>query len=82
MQSAQTVETQVKTILSEFLGRPMNDFSDAASLQDDMDVDSTEMIEIVCEVERAFQIKLGAGAEKEIKTVSDIFSLVNRAKES
>ncbi|WP_437286187.1 acyl carrier protein [Sorangium sp. So ce406] len=80
MQNAQTVEIQVKKILSEFLGRPMRDLSDSASLQDDLDVDSTEMIEIVCEVERTFQVTLGDGAEKELKTVSDILGAVSRAK--
>ncbi|WP_437869688.1 phosphopantetheine-binding protein [Sorangium sp. So ce363] len=82
MQSAQTVDMQVKKILAEFLGRPMKDLSDDALLQDDLDVDSTEMIEIVCAVERAFQVRLGDGAEKALKTVADIHSAVDRAKRS
>ncbi|WP_164016416.1 acyl carrier protein [Pyxidicoccus trucidator] len=69
-------EKKVREVLSALLGRGEAEFEPDASLKDDFDVDSTEMVEVVCKMEKAFSTSLGDGAEKKIRTVRDIYTLV------
>ncbi|NMO18040.1 hypothetical protein HPC49_10185 [Pyxidicoccus fallax] len=69
-------EKKVREVLAGLLGRNEAEFEPNASLKDDFDVDSTEMVEIVTMMEKAFARPLGEGAEKKIHTVRDIYALV------
>jgi acyl carrier protein len=72
-------EKKVRQVLAELLSRDEEDFTPAASLEDDFDVDSTEMVEILCSLEKAFSLRLEDRQEKKVQTVQDLYELVARA---
>jgi acyl carrier protein len=72
-------EKKVRQVLAELLGRNEEDFTPEASLADDFNVDSTEMVDILCTIEKAFSLSLEDRKEKKVRTVQDIVGLVEQA---
>jgi acyl carrier protein len=62
-------KTKVKEILSDLLKVKIEELKDESSLQDSIGVDSTEMVESVIALEKAFGVKL---SPKEITKNSTI----------
>lgn len=75
-------ENRVRQILSEHVGRDAGGLHRGTSLQGELDIDSTEMVELICAMERAFKVTFPEGAEREVKTVGDICDFIDRAAAS
>ncbi|WP_437940294.1 acyl carrier protein [Sorangium sp. So ce341] len=75
-------ENMVRQILSDHLGKSTDELHRGTSLQGDLDIDSTEMVELFCAIERSFKITFPEGAEREVKTVGDVCDLIDRAAAS
>jgi acyl carrier protein len=69
-------EARVKAILCEMLGRGSGELLAATSLRDELGVDSTEMVEIVCALEKAFGLHLAPDSDKQLRTVGDLCAAV------
>ena len=75
-------ETKMRQILSDHLGRSTAELPLGTSLQGELDIDSTEMVDLFCAFEKAFKITFPDGAEREVKTVGDIYDLIDRVSGS
>ncbi|WP_257449072.1 acyl carrier protein [Archangium lipolyticum] len=73
----QEVESKINNILSNLLERKIEEINARISLKDDLDVDSTEMVEICSALEKAFNVEIDDGVEKKLKTVGDLYSLMS-----
>ncbi|QRN99564.1 acyl carrier protein [Archangium violaceum] len=73
----QEVESKINSILSNLLERKIEEINARISLKDDLDVDSTEMVEICSALEKAFNVEIDDGVEKKLKTVGDLYSLMS-----
>jgi len=67
---------QIKDILVKLLKVKPEELKDDATLQDGMGVDSTEMVETVIALEKAFNTKLSAKEITKFSTINDIEKVV------
>ncbi|PTL79019.1 acyl carrier protein [Vitiosangium sp. GDMCC 1.1324] len=74
----QEVESKVNKILSNLLERKLEELNARISLKEDLDVDSTEMVEICSALEKAFGVEIDDSVEKKLKTVGDIYTLLEK----
>lgn len=65
-------KTKVKEILSNLLKVKIEELKDELSLQDSIGVDSTEMVESVIALEKAFGVKLSPKEITKNSTINDI----------
>ncbi|MFA5005665.1 MAG: phosphopantetheine-binding protein [Candidatus Omnitrophota bacterium] len=65
-------KTKVKEILSNLLKVKAEELKDELSLQDSIGVDSTEMVESVIALEKAFGVKLSPKEITKNSTINDI----------
>ncbi len=65
-------KAQVRELLSKLLKVRPEELKDDVSLQDSIGVDSTEMVETVIALEKAFSIKLGPKEVTKFSTLNDI----------
>lgn len=73
-----TTEERVKEILIESLGVEPSEITLDASIRDDLDADSLDMVEIIMNAEKEFGIDVVADEIVEnIVTVRDIVSLID-----
>jgi acyl carrier protein len=68
---------QIKDILVKLLKVRPEELKDAVSLQDSIGVDSTEMVETVIALEKAFGTKISPKEVTKFSTISDIEQVVN-----
>jgi len=65
-------KTKIKEILSNLLKVKIEELKDELSLQDSIGVDSTEMVESVIALEKAFGVKLSPKEVTKNSTINDI----------
>jgi acyl carrier protein len=73
------MEDQLREIMAR-IGEIPKDFEPNAHLRDDLDIDSFRAVEIVFEIERAFQIVVPASRYGEVETFNDMLKLVAALK--
>jgi acyl carrier protein len=79
MESSEKREEKVLELLSRMVSVETGSLHVAMSLRHDLNMDSTEMVEVVVALEKAFSIKIENGDEDQFKTIKDIFDYVEVA---
>lgn len=72
----QEVSSRIKQIISNIAGLDVQRIPDAASLRDDLKLDSLSLLEIGVDVDLAFQLGLPDEKYKEIETLPQMVHLV------
>jgi len=72
------LEARVTQVLTNRLGIPPGEITPEARLVDDLGMDSLDAVELAIATERAFNIAIAEEQVVQLKTVSDIVSLVQR----
>lgn len=68
---------KVKTIIAEAIGAEVADIDEAALLHEDLQLESTDVSDILDEIETALDITI-ANKEAELHSVEDIIELVSQ----
>jgi len=66
----------IKETIVKLLKVSPEELKDEVSLQDSLNVDSTEMVEMVIALEKAFGTKLGAKEVTKFSTINDIEKVI------
>jgi acyl carrier protein len=74
------VSSKIKQIISNIAGLDTQRIPDAASLRDDLKLDSLSLLEIGVDVDLAFQLNLPDERYKEIETLPQMVSLVQQRR--
>jgi acyl carrier protein len=74
-----TMEAKLRQIVAQ-IAEIAPDFQRDAHLRDELNVDSFRAVEIVFEVERAFEIKVPDSRYGEVQTFNDLLKLVTALK--
>jgi acyl carrier protein len=69
-------KTKIKELLSNLLKVRIDELKDEVTLQDSIGVDSTEMVETVIALEKAFSTKLSPKEITKFSTISDIEKVI------
>lgn len=72
------MNTKIKEIIAEILDLNAEEISDDASILDDLGADSIAIMEIVMEIEEAFDIEIDTDEIPKLKSVSDIVNFINK----
>ena len=76
------IDEQVKTIVAEKLGVELEQVIDSASFQSDLGADSLDIVELVMDFEKAFEIEIpDEEAGNNIQTVGDAISYIEKKVE-
>jgi len=70
-------KTKIKEVLSNLLKVKIDELKDDLSLQDSIGVDSTEMVESVIALSKAFGISLSAKEITKFSAINDIEKVIN-----
>jgi acyl carrier protein len=68
------IKIKIKEVLSNLLKVKIDELKDASTLLDSIGVDSTEMVESVIALEKAFAVKLSPKEITKNSTINDIVS--------
>lgn len=70
-------KAKIKDVLVNLLKIKPEELKDDLSLQDSIGVDSTEMVELVIALEKAFNVKLSPKEITKFSTINDIEKVIN-----
>lgn len=70
-------KAKIKDVFVQLLKLKPEELKDDVSLQDGIGVDSTEMVEAVIALEKAFGVKLGNNEVTKLSTVNEIEAVIN-----
>jgi acyl carrier protein len=73
------MEQTLRTIVAK-IAETSPDFSNEASLRDDLNVDSVRAVEIVFDIEGTFGVKVPEDRYSEVRTFRDLLKLVGSLK--
>jgi acyl carrier protein len=73
------MEEKLREIVAR-IAETSSDFEVNSHLRDDLNVDSFHAVEIVFEIERAFEVKVPDNRYGEVQTFSDLLQLVRSLK--
>jgi acyl carrier protein len=82
LMTEQEIFTSFGELVEEFTGIPAGDVAPEADLTDDLDVDSLSMVELIGAVQEKFGVDIPDEALKNLKTVQDVVSYIQRAQRS
>jgi len=80
MASTEEIRTELAEIVNEVTGIPAEDVQLDKSFTDDLDVDSLSMVEVVVAAEEKFSVRIPDDAVKDLKTVGDAVSYIEKAQ--
>jgi acyl carrier protein len=80
MATTEEIRTELAEIVNEVTGIPADDVQLDKSFTDDLDVDSLSMVEVVVAAEEKFSVRIPDDAVKDLKTVGDAVSYIERAQ--
>jgi len=78
--STEEIRAALADIVNEVAGVSVDDVQLDKSFTDDLDVDSLSMVEVVVEAEEKFGVKIPDDEVKNLKTVGDAVSYIERAQ--
>ena len=78
--STEEIRAALADIVNEVAGIPAEDVQMDKSFSDDLDVDSLSMVEVVVEAEEKFGVKIPDDEVKNLTTVGDAVSYIERAR--
>jgi acyl carrier protein len=82
MASTEEIRAELADIVNEVTGIPADDVQLDKSFTDDLDVDSLSMVEVVVAAEEKFSVRIPDDAVKDLKTVGDAVSYIEKAQAS
>ena len=77
-----TIADKVTKIIEDKLGCEKKDITAEASFQDDLGADSIDLVELIMEFEREFEISIPDEAAESIATVGDAISFLEEAEKN
>jgi len=80
MASTEEIRAELADIVNEVTGIPVEDVQLDKSFTDDLDVDSLSMVEVVVAAEEKFDVRIPDDAVKDLKTVGDAVSYIEKAQ--
>jgi acyl carrier protein len=80
MATTEEIRTDLAEIVNEVAGIPAEDVQLDKSFTDDLDVDSLSMVEVVVAAEEKFSVRIPDDAVKDLKTVGDAVSYIEKAQ--
>ena len=80
MASTEEIRSGLADIVNEVTGIPTEDVQLDKSFTDDLDVDSLSMVEVVVAAEEKFSVRIPDDAVKDLKTVGDAVSYIEKAQ--
>jgi acyl carrier protein len=80
MASTEEIRAELADIVNEVTGIPAEDVQLDKSFTDDLDVDSLSMVEVVVAAEEKFDVRIPDDAVKDLKTVGDAVSYIEKAQ--
>lgn len=79
MATTEEIRTGLADIVNEITGVPTADVQLDKSFTDDLDIDSLSMVEVVVAAEEKFGVKIPDDDVKNLATVGDAVSFIERA---
>ena len=80
MATTEEIRAELAEIVNEVTGIPADDVQLDKSFTDDLDVDSLSMVEVVVAAEEKFSVRIPGDAVKDLKTVGDAVSYIEKAQ--
>jgi acyl carrier protein len=80
MATTEEIRAELAEIVNEVTGIPADDVQLEKSFTDDLDVDSLSMVEVVVAAEEKFSVRIPDDAVKDLKTVGDAVSYIEKAQ--
>ena len=80
MATTEEIRTELAEIVNEVTGIPTGDVQLEKSFTDDLDVDSLSMVEVVVAAEEKFSVRIPDDQVKNLKTVGDAVSYIEKAQ--
>ncbi|RNL78916.1 acyl carrier protein [Nocardioides marmorisolisilvae] len=80
MATTEEIRTELADIVNEVTGIPAGDVQLEKSFTDDLDVDSLSMVEVVVAAEEKFSVRIPDDQVKNLKTVGDAVSYIEKAQ--
>jgi acyl carrier protein len=80
MATTEEIRAELAEIVNEVTGIPAEDVQLDKSFTDDLDVDSLSMVEVVVAAEEKFDVRIPDDAVKDLKTVGDAVSYIEKAQ--
>ena len=77
--TASDIALKVRQVISDVLGIPIEKVQEDASLASDLAADSLDAVEVVMELEEAFQVVLSNFDRSTVQTVSGLILHITRA---
>lgn len=78
--STEQIRSDLADIVNEVTGIPIDDVQLEKSFTDDLDVDSLSMVEVVVAAEEKFDVRIPDDQVKNLKTVGDAVSYIEKAQ--
>ena len=75
-----SIEDRVKKIVSDQLGKSMDEIQSDSSFVDDLGADSLDTVELIMEFEKEFDIQIPDDKAEAIATVGDAVSFIEAEK--
>jgi acyl carrier protein len=79
---SQEILEGLASIVNEVAGTPVSDITPEKAFVDDLDIDSLSMVEVVMAAEDKFGVSIPDGEVKNLKTVGDAVSYIEKATAS
>ena len=79
MATTEEIRSSLADIVNEVAGIPAEDVQMDKSFDDDLDVDSLSMVEVVVAAEEKFDVKIPDEEVKNLKTVGDAVAFIENA---
>jgi acyl carrier protein len=79
---SQEILEGLASIVNEVAGTPVADITPEKAFVDDLDIDSLSMVEVVMAAEDKFGVSIPDGEVKNLKTVGDAVSYIEKATAS
>lgn len=73
-----SVENKLKGIFARVVGLDEGKVSPTASLKDDLGIDSTEMVDLLVEIEKEFGLKASKDILNDMTTIDDITNYLDQ----
>ena len=80
MATTEEIRADLADIVNEVAGIDADDVQLDKSFTDDLDVDSLSMVEVVVAAEEKFDVRIPDDAVKDLKTVGDAVSYIEKAQ--
>lgn len=72
-------QQKILSILAEVIGRPAEEIKPEHDLRTDLELDSPQTLELLCEIEEAFDFEIDEVEAAKVKTVKDLFDFAPQA---